>query len=230
MDELQISGKRFVSSRRIAKENNYHTDYIGQLIRGGKVKGQKVGRTWYVDEASFKEYIGDEKVSTFGVETVEPITAAEAPQAVEPAVFAAVDPIIIKEEEPLVSEIKLEVIEVLENNNLEKETLQEKKGFSPRISAGLTYFADEEPLLPEIAPKKEVSRIVPLSAGLIGEKKGGESVAVLQHHPRMMRAVFGILAGGVAIFVFSAAVSSALFQNINIDGGNSASISYSIGW
>jgi hypothetical protein len=60
MDELQISGKRFISSRRIAKENGYNTDYIGQLIRGGKIKGQKVGRTWYVDAATFDAYLGEE--------------------------------------------------------------------------------------------------------------------------------------------------------------------------
>lgn len=60
MDELQISGKRYISSRRVAKENGYHTDYIGQLIRGGKLKGQKVGRAWYVEADSFANFLGEE--------------------------------------------------------------------------------------------------------------------------------------------------------------------------
>lgn len=60
MDELEISGKRFISSKRAAKENRYHMDYIGQLIRSGKVVGSKVGRTWYVDAQSLATYLGKE--------------------------------------------------------------------------------------------------------------------------------------------------------------------------
>lgn len=56
MDTLQISGKRYISTRKAAKDNGYHSDYIGQLIRSGKVKGQKVGRSWYVLEESFVSY------------------------------------------------------------------------------------------------------------------------------------------------------------------------------
>ncbi len=60
MDELEISGKRYISSVRAAKEHKYHSDYIGQLVRGGKVVGQKVGRAWYVDADSLAEYLGKE--------------------------------------------------------------------------------------------------------------------------------------------------------------------------
>ncbi len=60
MDELEISGKRYISTRRAAREHKYHSDYIGQLIRGGKVHGQKVGRSWYVDEVSLATYLGKE--------------------------------------------------------------------------------------------------------------------------------------------------------------------------
>jgi hypothetical protein len=62
MDELEISGKRYISSRRAAKENKYHSDYIGQLVRTGKVVGTKVGRAWYVDENSLSQYLGKEKI------------------------------------------------------------------------------------------------------------------------------------------------------------------------
>lgn len=60
MDALHISGKWYISSRRAAKEHGYHSDYIGQLIRTGKVKGQKVGRSWYVLADSFSEYLEKE--------------------------------------------------------------------------------------------------------------------------------------------------------------------------
>lgn len=60
MDELEISGKRYISTRRAAREHGYHSDYMGQLIRGGKVAGQKVGRSWYIDEASLAVYLGKE--------------------------------------------------------------------------------------------------------------------------------------------------------------------------
>ncbi len=60
MDELEISGRRYISSARAAKEHKYHADYIGQLVRGGKVAGQKVGRSWYVDADSLSEYLGKE--------------------------------------------------------------------------------------------------------------------------------------------------------------------------
>ena len=60
MDELEISGKRYLSSKRAAKEHKYHADYIGQLIRAGKVVGTKVGRAWYVEATSLDEYLANE--------------------------------------------------------------------------------------------------------------------------------------------------------------------------
>src|SRR6185437_7177252 len=60
MDELEISGRRFISTKRAGKEHKYHSDYIGQLIRGKKVVGQKVGRSWYVEADSLSEYLGKE--------------------------------------------------------------------------------------------------------------------------------------------------------------------------
>ena len=58
MDELEISGKRYISTKRAGKDHKYHADYIGQLIRGKKVDGQKVGRSWYVNADSLATYLG----------------------------------------------------------------------------------------------------------------------------------------------------------------------------
>ncbi len=54
MDEIQISGSKYISSRRAARESGYVSDYIGQLIRSGKLKAVKIGRSWFIDEKSLK--------------------------------------------------------------------------------------------------------------------------------------------------------------------------------
>lgn len=58
MDELEIQGKKYISSKRAAKLTGYATDYIGQLARGGKVDATRVGRAWYVSERSILEHAG----------------------------------------------------------------------------------------------------------------------------------------------------------------------------
>lgn len=50
MDELVISGKKYISSKRASELTGYAKDYIGQLARGGKVPATRIGRAWYVDE------------------------------------------------------------------------------------------------------------------------------------------------------------------------------------
>lgn len=87
MDELQISGKLYISAKRAAKKYGYHADYIGQLARGGKVKAQKVGRSWYVAEDSLATYLGTEaKTETRQEKVPEPIPVPEPePVLEEPA-------------------------------------------------------------------------------------------------------------------------------------------------
>lgn len=55
-DELTLSGKRFVSSRRASDETGYTQDYIGQLARGGLIEAQRVGGLWYVTLDSLQMY------------------------------------------------------------------------------------------------------------------------------------------------------------------------------
>ena len=49
MKTLAIEGKNYVTARYAAEITGYEPDYIGQLIRGGKIFGKLVGRSWYVD-------------------------------------------------------------------------------------------------------------------------------------------------------------------------------------
>ncbi len=50
MDELVISGKKYISSKRASQLTGYAKDYVGQLARGGKIPGTRVGRAWYLEE------------------------------------------------------------------------------------------------------------------------------------------------------------------------------------
>lgn len=76
-----ISGKRYISTRRAGKEYHYHSDYIGQLIRAGKVAGQKVGRAWYVSEASLAAHLREEAAERkSGKPTLAP-AASKSPAA-----------------------------------------------------------------------------------------------------------------------------------------------------
>ncbi len=99
MDELEISGKRYISTRRAAREHGYHSDYMGQLIRGKKVAGQKVGRAWYIEEESLNVYLGKAPAPQPKVAPV--VAEAVAASAPEPAP-APVERLIIEEPQPVV--------------------------------------------------------------------------------------------------------------------------------
>ncbi|MEI6863783.1 MAG: hypothetical protein WCK46_00210 [Candidatus Adlerbacteria bacterium] len=161
MDELEISGKRYISSKRIAKENKYHSDYIGQLIRAGKVAGTKVGRAWYVEEASFAEYLNKE----------HKIYSAPTPSE-KPSVAA-----VTVEETPL--PVDLEAKEAEEKNIIQLHVMPEEKVeevleqeistpvavYTPPIKkTGLTYIADSSPLFPAIS-----RRTKPLPVAVVEE-------------------------------------------------------------
>lgn len=130
MDELEISGRRYLSSKRAAKEHKYHADYIGQLIRAGKVVGTKVGRAWYVEAESLAEYLASESGSA----------TAQASATYAPA------PVQIKKEEPRAATIQSYSVPI-------KKTEWEEESVSvpPVLKTNtLRYIADDEPLFPAI--------------------------------------------------------------------------------
>lgn len=101
MDELEISGKRYISTRRAAREHGYHSDYMGQLIRAGKVAGQKVGRAWYIDEGSLTAYFsGEQKPAEPVAEKETPVEApieVAAPAPVPASVPVSVPEVVVEE-------------------------------------------------------------------------------------------------------------------------------------
>ncbi len=61
-DTVLIEGKTHISSRRAAKLSGYTQDYVGQLVRGKRVTAKKIGRSWYIQEISFRDYISGNPV------------------------------------------------------------------------------------------------------------------------------------------------------------------------
>jgi hypothetical protein len=246
MDELQISGKRFISSRRVARENGYTSDYIGQLIRGGKIVGQKVGRAWYVDAASFDRFLGSEETPAQVSQKIEePMVTAVAFSAPEsPA------EVIEEVEAPAAVEIKQEIEEKIEIPTPAVKPVEEtpvvitktteethhvplrlnvqEKSSTGTIGGGLRYFADDTPLLPEIPSSKKESRVIEVSASA---QESSEKVFAAATPRRTRPVVIGSLAAlGIAVFLFSAVVSSSLTLNLTIQDGNAASSFYGLNW
>lgn len=58
MDELVLSGEKYISSKRASALTGYAKDYVGQLVRTGKVEATRVGRSWFVLERSILAHSG----------------------------------------------------------------------------------------------------------------------------------------------------------------------------
>ncbi|MBP9711302.1 MAG: hypothetical protein KBD50_03555 [Candidatus Pacebacteria bacterium] len=116
MDELEIAGQRYLSTRRAGKEHKYHSDYIGQLIRGGKVVGKKVGRSWYVEAASLSAYLnGAVSAPAVAMETpivkVTPVPAREIVRDVVKEEEVPQQPVEQSVTQPVTAEVLEEKIE-----------------------------------------------------------------------------------------------------------------------
>ncbi len=204
MDELQISGKRFISSRRIARDNGYTSDYIGQLIRAQKIIGQKVGRAWYVDAISFDAFLGVEGQ----VRQEQPVQPVQDVQQDLPAL------------QPIVKEV---VIEEKKEEEQQYVPLHIEKVEKKEVPVGLRYYADESPSLPNI--QTEVQSDI--------KKYYVENTSHFSAQPTNFSHKFftvGLAAIGIAVFIFSAFLSSSVSLDLNIEEGNAASVSYSINW
>ena len=58
-DEINVSGKRYILSRRAAEMSAYTQDYIGQLARRGLIDAQRIGGLWYVEMESLLSHKKD---------------------------------------------------------------------------------------------------------------------------------------------------------------------------
>lgn len=158
MDELEISGKRYISSKRAARENRYHVDYIGQLIRSGKIIGSKVGRAWYVEVDSLNDYLGQENAAA----SYAPNQKQPPMQTYEQKNTHATAPVAIgglryiSDDEPLLPPVqKQQSVQI-------HEVLEEVSKVRPRVQEDHQDYQEyEEP------PRAEVRHTQPTPKGLL---------------------------------------------------------------
>ncbi|HEY4501676.1 MAG TPA: hypothetical protein VJJ20_01240 [Candidatus Paceibacterota bacterium] len=231
MDELEISGKRYISTRRAAREHGYHSDYMGQLIRGGKVAGQKVGRAWYIDEVSLAAYFGGEqkpaepaeKKETPTEALIEVAAPAPAPEPVVEEVPAKEDPappaVEMPKMEPIVAPQDLKTPEAPEEKSIRvpiRAPLMPEAG-------GLRYMADDSPSIPIVTRMPQAHAPVHTVAPA--------SVAHAAHlAPRQKFPIVSLSA--VALLAIAAATFASTFVSATIvsEPGKSAVVQYAIHW
>ena len=179
MDALQISGKWYISSRRAAKEHGYHADYIGQLVRTGKVKGQKVGRSWYVLADSLSDYL-EKEAGVPEPKAAPKKKSAERATAPKKAETKASPPVHEEDEEEeeeaenQVEELQTEVeheptpetniAEIIAPSSVEQPPSLPQRNVQAEPARKehplLTYLHDEEPELPAVPPSPIVPRTI----------------------------------------------------------------------
>jgi hypothetical protein len=237
MDELEISGKRYISTRRAGKDHNYHADYIGQLIRAKKVEGRKIGRAWYVDANSLATYLGKEAPAHPRRVVEEPLVVGEVPEPEEEVTM----PIVVdtqEEEQEIKEEIKTDIPIY--------RTAREA-----REATGLRYIADEGPLIPQVKKIKKEEYVVAIKRmepEPIPVRLENSRPVVHQsvHQPMAMAPVMKlvptaqkstvsvwvrlgeVLVLGAIVFALAGLLSAHLFFTLTVDGGQSASVGYSI--
>ena len=48
----------WITTKEAAEISGYHPEYLRELIRTGKISGQKFGIVWQVDKQSLLDYLG----------------------------------------------------------------------------------------------------------------------------------------------------------------------------
>ena len=243
MDELEISGKRYISTRRAGKDHNYHADYIGQLIRANKVEGKKVGRAWYVGADSLAAYLGKEA----------PVHApfARSAKSVPKTPVEMTMPVVVDEEEtePEINEDTIQEPEVperdviVEEEKVETIPIYKTTREAREAKGGLRYIADEGPLIPHVKKITDEHTVVikhaepqPIPVKLESFKP--TMLATLAKplpivNKKRSNALLSVRIGAVAllgiiVFAIAGLLSTHLFFTLTIDGGQSASVGYSI--
>ena len=259
MDELEISGKRYISTRRAGKDHNYHADYIGQLIRAKKVEGRKIGRAWYVGADSLAAYLGKEAPAhprqiVEDVSVVEEVPVVEdAPEPEEVAMPIVVDE---QEEEPEIKEKESET-KVEPEKSFDIPIYRTAR--EAREATGLRYIADEGPLIPTVKKIKEerkeehkeegaeehtiaIKRIEPQPIPVKLEhvrpevmRQPATMAPIVKLTPAKQKSTVSVwvrlgevLVLGAIVFALAGLLSAHLFFTLTVDGGQSASVGYSI--
>lgn len=139
MDELLIAGLPYISAKRAAQEHRYSPDYIGQLIRAGKLSGQKVGRSWYVSKESLASFLASASAPA------EKVPSAPAPL---PAPSSA--------EEKKVVSANVKNVPI---SDAKKETLfpMREESFTEKPYELMKYLPDTDEMLPTLVSLPDAS-------------------------------------------------------------------------
>ncbi|HYF12938.1 MAG TPA: hypothetical protein VD928_01405 [Candidatus Paceibacterota bacterium] len=244
MDELEISGKRYISTRRAGKEYKYHSDYIGQLIRGKKLVGTKVGRSWYVEATSLSEYFGKEMPAK-NQDTVQTSVGARLEQslikstAVEPEQVnitpkvAEVKPVVeITTPIDRKEEIKISTPAPVSIRNVNRDSIHipiRKPSFeSPKKVSKLRYISDDTPVLPKIN-KASIPISTTLMPKTLEEVQGFvPEISNKEDAGNVFRPVLGIAAVGALILIGITMSSILVSSHITKEAGQPASVEYSL--
>jgi hypothetical protein len=251
MDELEISGKRYISTRRAAKEHKYHSDYIGQLIRGGKVAGQKVGRSWYVAADSLAEYLNNEVSAKAAL---RPPVAKPAPIIKgivrEPVKEIKEAPLVVQQVQEVPEEIAQPIVveEIAEEEIEEKENDEREIPISiqrplqiiretpvVRTRSSLRYIPDDGPLYPRVerAPQIKMRMSEPVEEIAETMYVDEEPVTIIERPTKKNNLVTMAARGGVVlvaglIAVGIAAGLSALIVSTTTINEQTATVNYAV--
>lgn len=238
MDELELGGRRHISAKRAAKEHRYHSDYIGQLIRSGKVVGQKVGRSWYVDAESLDAYLKGEALPTSAAVAqpapVAPVVAVPvAPQPVEPVVAPVVAPVVVHEEvraeaqptevvvaeQPVAIAQEEEPVHHIEITKPQPIVAPAPVVVAPPAPSGLRFVPDDEP----IAPVRTMSRDIPVPVTQQAETEVEEEEVIIRPTPapQSRGSLVGMVAAGVCVFALALASSYIMVHRTVVAGEES---------
>jgi hypothetical protein len=62
LHHVYIRGVRHVAAGKLAAESGYGRDYISRLARQHRVEGYQLGRHWYIQEKSFRDFVNEQVV------------------------------------------------------------------------------------------------------------------------------------------------------------------------
>jgi hypothetical protein len=223
MDELILSGKRYISTRSAGREHGYHSDYIGQLIRSGKVHGQKVGRAWYVETSSLNAYLGGDDASS---EKIESNTPTEPLNDKTRAVPEDKNTDKEKRADDVLKQIKKEEEKKIITSD-KQETARTHIHIRGADSSGLKYLPNGESYVsndPVLNYKKDGSDETEPARRVI--KNTNERPPVKRIIFKTLSLIFILLMS----VVISTGVSYLVTATITIERGQAANAGYSIGY
>jgi hypothetical protein len=167
MDELVIGDKKYISSKRAAKETGYAKDYIGQLCREGRVPARLVGRSWYVLESAIHDHrFGEQKQEENADIIISTTWESPRYEASTPETLPFVD--VTKEEFTKKEEDSLGFANVSEHLEdawkawFERKSESEKEGVSSSHSHSHSHSQERASLKEEVIEEK--GEVVPIRA------------------------------------------------------------------